>query len=122
VSQGCISKVLEEPNAEPLEPSDPGDRDDNSEPNPESGTYSKADNPIPNPNLNAEANGKEQVGRQMLVASERLADHSLGGGAECQDSRAKLQEPNPFDGKDLKKLQGFLLHCTLNFHSKPQAF
>jgi hypothetical protein len=55
VSQGCISKVLKEPNAEPPEPSDTGDGDDDGEPDPESGTNSKADDPIPNPNPNAEA-------------------------------------------------------------------
>jgi hypothetical protein len=58
----------------------------------------------------------------MLAALERLADHGLGGGAEQHDLRAKLQEPNPFNGKDPKKLQGFLLQCTVNFCAKPQAF
>jgi hypothetical protein len=58
----------------------------------------------------------------MLAALERLADHGLGGGAECRESRAKLREPDPFDGKDLKKLRGFLLQCTVNFRAKPQAF
>jgi hypothetical protein len=40
----------------------------------------------------------------MFAALERLVDHSLGGGEECQDSKAKLREPNQFDGSDLKKL------------------
>jgi hypothetical protein len=84
--QGHISEVIEEPNAEPLEPSDPGDGDDNGDPDPdpdpESSTISEADDPLPNPNPNAEANSEEQVGRRMLAALERLADHGLGGGAE----------------------------------------
>ncbi|KAF8532274.1 hypothetical protein JB92DRAFT_3104069 [Gautieria morchelliformis] len=58
--------------------------------------------PRPNANLNAAANGEEQVGR-MLVALERLADNGLGGG-DRNDSKAKLWEPNQFDGSDLKKL------------------
>jgi hypothetical protein len=83
---------------------------------------SEADDLLPNPNLNAEANGEEQVGCRLLVALERLTDNGLGGGAERQGSRAKLREPNPFNGKDPKKLRGFLLQCMLNFHAKPQAF
>jgi hypothetical protein len=82
----------------------------------------EADDPIPNPDPNTEADGEEQVGCRLLVALERLADHGLGGGAERQSSRAKLQEPDPFDGKDPKKLRGFLLQCTLNFHARPQDF
>jgi hypothetical protein len=78
------------------------------------------DDPIPNPDPNAEADGKEQVGRRLLAALERLADNGLGGGAERQGSRAKPQEPDPFDGKDLKKLRGFLLQCTLNSMPDPR--
>jgi hypothetical protein len=58
----------------------------------------------------------------LLAALERLADHGLGGGAERQGSRAKLREPDPFAGKDPKKLRGFLLQCTLNFRARPQEF
>jgi Domain of unknown function (DUF4939) len=37
-------------------------------------------------------------------------------------SKAKLWDPNQFDGLDLKKLQGFLLQCKLNFRAKPESF
>jgi hypothetical protein len=77
------------------------------------------DDPIPNPNPNAEADGEEQVGHRLITALERLADN---GRAERQGSRAKLREADPFDGKDPKKLRGFLLQCTLNFHARPQDF
>jgi hypothetical protein len=124
--QGCISKVIDEPSGDLPEPSDPGGGDDNGDPNPdpdpESGTLSEAENPIPSPDPNAEANSEEQVGRQMLAALERLAEHGLGGGAERHGSRAKLQEPDPFDGKDPKKLRGFLLQRMLNFCARPQEF
>jgi hypothetical protein len=80
------------------------------------------DDPIPNPDPNAEADGEEQVGRRLIAALERLANNGLGGGAGRQGSQAKLQEPDPFDGKDLKKLQSFLLQCTLNFRARPQDF
>ncbi|KAF8522839.1 hypothetical protein JB92DRAFT_2614134, partial [Gautieria morchelliformis] len=76
---------------------------------------------VVNSNPNAEADGEEQVGRRMLVALEKLADNGLGGGDRA-DSKAKLREPNQFDGSHPKKLQGFLLQCTLNFRAKPQAF
>jgi hypothetical protein len=129
-TKGHISEVFEEPNVEPLEPSDPGDGDDDGDgdsdpdpnPDPESGTITGADDPIPNPDTNAVADGEKQVGRQLLAPLERLADNGLGGGAERHGSRAKLREPDPFDGKDLKKLRGFLLQCTLNFHARPQEF
>jgi hypothetical protein len=80
------------------------------------------DDPIPNPDLNAEADGEEQLGRRLIAALERLADNGLGGGAERQGSRAKLREPDPFDGKDPKMFRGFLLQCMLNFRARPQDF
>jgi hypothetical protein len=119
--QGCISEVLEEPNPEPPEPSDPGDGDDDGKTDPESGTNSKADDPIPNPNLNAEGNGKEQVGHRMLAALERLADHSAGDGTERQDSRAKLQEPNQFNGSCYKREQNTALHSLRRHHRPPST-
>jgi hypothetical protein len=120
-TKGRISEVFEEPNAEHPEPSDPGDDDGdgNPDPDPESSSLSGEDDPIPNPNPNAEADGEEQVGCRLIAALERLADN---GRAERQGSRAKLREPDPFDGKDPKKLRGFLLQCTLNFCARPQDF
>jgi hypothetical protein len=53
---------------------------------------------------------------------ERLTDNGLDGGAERQGSQAKLREPDPFDGKNPKKLRGFLLQCMLNFRARPQDF
>jgi hypothetical protein len=105
-TKGRISKVFEEPNAKLPEPSDPGDDDGDPNPNPdpESSTMTGEDNPIPNPDLNAEADGEEQVGCRLIAALERLADNGLGGGSERHRSRAKLREPDPFDGKDPKKL------------------
>ena len=35
---------------------------------------------------------------------------------------AKVQDPDPFNGADPKKLQGFLLECKLNFRAQPKAF
>ena len=35
---------------------------------------------------------------------------------------AKVQDPDPFDGSDPKKLRGFLLECKLNFQAQLKAF
>jgi hypothetical protein len=75
--------------------------------------------PIPNPDPNAEADGEAQVGR-LLAALERLAENA--GGNRPATSKAKLRDPDPFDGKDSKKLWGFLLQCKLNFRAKPEYF
>jgi hypothetical protein len=109
--QGHISEVIEEPNAEPPETSDPGDGDDDGDDDgdgdPESGTMSEEDDPIPNPDPNAEANCEEQVGCRLLVTLERLVDNGLGGGAERHGSRAKLREPDPFDGRTQRNSEAF---------------
>ena len=34
----------------------------------------------------------------------------------------KVQEPDVFDGSDTRKLQPFLVQCTLNFRNHPDAF
>jgi hypothetical protein len=34
--------------------------------------------------------------------------------------KAKLRDPDPFNGKDSKKLRGFLLQCKLKFRAKPE--
>jgi Domain of unknown function (DUF4939) len=36
--------------------------------------------------------------------------------------KAKLREPDSFDGSDAKKLRAFLMQCNLNFRSRPDTF
>jgi hypothetical protein len=127
--RGPIEEVSEEPPEQPEAPGDPGDDggddgggDDgggDDDPDPDSKPKPYAADPIPNPNLNAEADGKAQVGR-LLVALERLAENA--GGNRPATSKANLRDPDPFDGKDSKKLRGFLLQCKLNFQAKPEYF
>src|SRR5882724_3159003 len=38
------------------------------------------------------------------------------------NSRPKLQEPDPFDGSDPHKLHTFILQCKLNFRYRKDAF
>jgi hypothetical protein len=59
------------------------------------------------------------VGR-LLMELERLVENT--GGNRPTTSKAKLWDPDPFDGKDPKKLRGFLLRCKLNFQAKPESF
>jgi hypothetical protein len=120
--QGHIEEVPEEPPEEPGEPPDPGDDDGGDDGGGDDDPTHDPDeaDPIPNPDLNAEADGKAQVGR-LLVALERLANNAAGGNRPAT-SKAKLRDPNQFDGSDLKKLRGFLLQCKLNFRAKPESF
>src|SRR5467141_3949696 len=37
-------------------------------------------------------------------------------------SKPKLQEPDPFDGSDSRKLRTFILQCRLNFRDRPDPF
>jgi hypothetical protein len=75
--------------------------------------------PIPNPDLDAETDGKAQVSR-LLAALEQLTENT--GGNRPATSKAKLRDPDPFDGKDPKRLQDFLLQCKLNFRAKLEYF
>jgi hypothetical protein len=131
--RGRIEEVHEEPPEQPEVPGDPGDdgggdddggdgdpdpdHDPDQDPDPEDDP--DAADPIPNPDPNAEADGEAQVGR-LLAALERLAENA--GGNRPAISKAKLRDPDPFDGKDPKKLRGFLLQCKLNFRAKPEYF
>jgi hypothetical protein len=56
----------------------------------------------------------------LLAALERLVENA--GGNRPATLKAKLRDPDPFDGKGLKKLWGFLLQCKLNFRAKPEYF
>jgi len=37
-------------------------------------------------------------------------------------NKVKLQEPNPFDGSDTRKLHTFILQCKLNFRDRSDLF
>ena len=37
-------------------------------------------------------------------------------------ARTKVCEPDVFDGSNTRKLQPFLVQCTLNFHNHPDTF
>jgi hypothetical protein len=66
------------------------------------------------------ADGKEQVA-WLLMVLERLANNAASRNW-LATSKAKLWDPDQFDGSDLKNLRGFLLQCKLNFSDKPESF
>jgi hypothetical protein len=39
-----------------------------------------------------------------------------------EDSKAKVREPDTFDGSEPQKLRAFFVQCELNFQNKPRAF
>jgi hypothetical protein len=39
-----------------------------------------------------------------------------------EDSKAKVREPDTFDGSEPQKLRAFFVQCELNFQNKPHAF
>jgi hypothetical protein len=39
-----------------------------------------------------------------------------------EDSKAKVREPDTFDGSEPRKLRAFFVQCELNFQNKPRAF
>ena len=56
----------------------------------------------------------------------RLAD-AIGSLARRNDndegsSKAKVREPDPFDGTEPRKLRPFLVQCKLNFQARPRDF
>jgi hypothetical protein len=102
--RGNIEELPEQPPEQPKDPSDPGDddgrddgRDEDDDPKPDPNT-----DPIPNPNPNGEADGEAHVG-WLLAALKRLADNATCGNRPAT-SKAKIRDPNKFDGSDTKML------------------
>src|SRR5882724_1483668 len=62
-----------------------------------------------NPNQEAEAFAK---------AIDKIVKANYGS----SNSKPKLQEPDPFDSSDSRKLRTFILQCKLNFQDHPDQF
>jgi hypothetical protein len=63
---------------------------------------------------------QRQMARHRLVGCSRhlKGSRKMLVGIGPQHRRLSFGTPDPFDGKDLKKLRGFLLQCKLNFQAK----
>jgi hypothetical protein len=60
------------------------------------------------------------VGQNLADAISMLANNLRA--PKAQDRRTRIREPDTFDGSDPKKLQSFLVQCSLNFRDRPEAF
>ena len=56
----------------------------------------------------------------LAYAMSRLVDFVTKDKEETLS--AKVQDPDPFNGSNPKKLRGFLLECKLKFQAQPKAF
>ena len=65
---------------------------------------------------------KHNKGNLIKSLSEAIKSLTESVHKDPSDSKAKIRDPNTFDGSDSKKLRGFLLQCKLNFWSKPKSF
>jgi len=61
------------------------------------------------------------VFHNLAVTVNRLS-HSSRRTSNSSSSRAKVREPDTFDGTDPKKLQTFLVQCELCFQDRTKAF
>jgi len=101
---------------------------------PEDGPGDDPDNPGDNNNNNNNNNNNDK----FLDATEELDPslavfHNLAVAVNClsrsscrtnnsSSSRAKVREPDTFDGTDPKKLRTFLVQCELCFQNRAKAF
>jgi len=98
---------------------------------PEDGPGDDPDNPGDNNNDNNDDNefldATEEldpslaVFHNLTVAVNRLS-HSSRRTNDSSSSRAKVREPDTFDGTDPKKLRTFLVQCELCFQDRAKAF
>jgi hypothetical protein len=84
------------------------------------------DDPWGDPNNDADddednLNPQDRVFLRLSEAINNLARNSRTSSAS-EDSKAKVREPDTFDGSDPRKLRAFFVQCELNFQSKPRAF
>jgi hypothetical protein len=63
---------------------------------------------------------QDRVFLQLSQAINNLARNTRTSGSE--DSKAKVREPDTFDGSEPRKLRAFFVQCELNFQNKPRAF
>ncbi|KIK13648.1 hypothetical protein PISMIDRAFT_17826, partial [Pisolithus microcarpus 441] len=59
--------------------------------------------------------------QNLVMAVDRLS-HSTRRPDDTSSSRAKVREPDTFDGTEPRKLRTFLVQCELCFQDRPRAF
>ena len=58
----------------------------------------------------------------LALLAQLMAKSNSAPISTAPSSGSKVQEPDQFDGSDLRKLRSFLFQCQLNFHDRPAAF
>jgi hypothetical protein len=71
-----------------------------------------------------EEEGLNAQDRVFLCLSQAINNlvHNTQKNSVTKGSKAKVQEPDMFDGSDPQKLWAFFVQCKLNFQNKPRAF
>jgi hypothetical protein len=59
---------------------------------------------------------------QLSRAIDRLSSRDTRDNEPDTSSKAKVQEPDTFDGTDPRKLRAFFVQCELNFQSRPAHY
>jgi len=114
---GHIEDVPKEPEKDSND--DNPDRIPDPDPDPDSDPE-----PDPNPDPEPKSNPKPERNEGNLSKSLSKAIKSRARSIHKDPSKkkAKIRDPNMFDGSNLKNIRGFLLQCKLNFRSKPKSF
>ena len=83
----------------------------------DNGNPDQTPDPDPDPDPEPESNHKPKHNKGNLIKSLSEAIKSLTESVHKDPSelKAKIRDPDTFDGSDSKKLRGFLLQCKLNF-------
>ena len=102
---------------EPEKDSDNGDPDQT----PDSDANPDLD-PNPDPKPKSDPKPGHNDGNMIKSLSKAIKSLTESVHKDPSKSKAKIRDPNMFDGSELKKLRGFLLQYKLNFCSKPKSF
>ena len=87
------------------------------------GEDNNGSNHNPDPDNNPGNGSKAEQADPGMAPAEAISDLAkLVKTDQDKALKARVQESEPFDSSNLRKLRGFLLLCTLNFRSKDKAF
>src|ERR1700731_25254 len=77
-----------------------------------------SDPSLPNHMTPTQSRANSDVPPNLADAINALAESARDNGP----ARARVREPEPFDGSDARKLRSFLVQCELNFRDRPKNF
>ena len=59
---------------------------------------------------------------QLADTIRNMTQEALWCKQDSEGPKPKVQEPDPFDSADLKKLRPFIVQCKINFQANPKSF